>query len=66
MNIFPISRGVNLMVSSSSIAIPLSLTAINEYGQLVLVFYVQLEDGFLSKDQLEMAVEVAICDLGLL
>ena len=52
---------VNLMVPSLSVAIPPSLTYENEDGQLVIVFYVQLDDGFLFKDRLEMAIEVAAC-----
>ena len=46
---------------SSNVAIPSSLTFENEDGQLVVVFYVQLENGYLSKSQLEMAVEVNMC-----
>ena len=46
------------MALSSNVAIPTSLTSKNEEGELQFVFYVQLENGFLSKDNLEMAVQV--------
>lgn len=55
---FSLHRVVNLTIISSNIAIPTSLTSENEEGQLQLVFYIQLEGGFLSKEQLEMAVQV--------
>ena len=46
------------MILSSNIAIPTSLITDNEESQLQFVFYVQNEDGFLSKDDLNMAVQV--------
>ena len=49
-----------MKIVSSNVAIPPSLTSENEDGQLVVVFYVQLENGYLSKSQLEMAVEVNV------
>ena len=51
-------RVLNLIILPSNIAIPTSLTIDNEESQLQFVFFVQLEDGFLSKNNLEVAVQV--------
>ena len=48
------------MIDPLNVAILNSLISVNEAGQLQLTFYVQLLDGyFLSRDQLEIAVEVS-------
>lgn len=53
-------RVSNLTILPSNIAIPTSLINENENGQLHIVFYVQIEEGFLLGDQLEMAVQVIL------
>ena len=53
-------RFTNLKVEPLNVAIPSSLIGQNE-GHLKFTFYVQFSDGFLSKKQLKIAVEVRIC-----
>lgn len=42
-----------------NIAIPTSLIVQDEEGQLKFTLYVQLSDGFLSKEQLQVAILVS-------
>ena len=48
----------NLKIDPSNVAIPLSSIDQDEKGQLEFVFYIQLEDSFLSREDLLMVVEV--------
>ena len=51
-------RVANLKIDPSNVAIPLSSIDQDEKGQLEFVFYIQLEDSFLSREDLLMVVEV--------
>ena len=55
----------DLIVESLNIAIPTSFIVKREEGGLELTLYVQVSDGFLSKEQLKNALEV-ICITDLL
>lgn len=48
------------MVEPANIAIPTSLILEDNEGQLVFTLYVQLAEGFLSKEQLEPALMVLL------
>ena len=50
---------MDLRVDPMNIAIPVSLIGENERGQLKFTLYVQLPDGFLSREQLELAIQVS-------
>ena len=39
-------------------AIPTALVGMNDLGQLTFTFYVQLQDGFLSKEDLQLSLLV--------
>ena len=49
---------MDLRVDPMNIAIPVSLIGENERGHLRFTLYVQLSDGFLSREQLELAIQV--------
>ena len=51
-------RVISLKVDSSNIALPPSLHFEDNKGQLVFTVYVQVGDGFLSKEQLLPALNV--------
>lgn len=50
---------MNLIVESQNIAIPVSLIVKGDEG-LQLTLYVQLSDGFLSRQLLKYAIEVCL------
>ena len=49
----------DLKVESMNIAIPTSMIVQDDEGQLKFTFYVQLSEGFLSKEQLQLALLVS-------
>ena len=51
-------RVIGLKVDSTNIALPPSLHFEDDQGQLVFTVYVQVGDGFLSKQQLLSALSV--------
>ena len=51
-------RLANVVVEPVNIAIPVSLIGQNDDGELMFTFYVQLSDSFLSKENIELAVQV--------
>ena len=61
LHLFSFARVANLTVEPMNIAIPLSLIGENEEGQLMFTFYVQFPDGFISKELLELALQVCRC-----
>ena len=53
-----IFRITDLKIDPTNVAIPTSLIYENDQGQLVFTFYVQLSDSFVSKRDLQLAVQV--------
>lgn len=53
-------RVANLIVDPVNVAIPTSLIGRNSEGELIFTFYIQLSDSFLSKEDLQLAVQVHI------
>ena len=51
-------RVINLTVDPTNVAIPTSLIDQNDRGQLKFMFYIQISDSFLSKKDLQLAVQV--------
>ncbi len=54
-------RVADLKLDSTNIAIPSSLVFEGDEEQLIFTFYVQVDDGFLSKEQLLPAIMVGFC-----
>ena len=54
----PMHSIMGLRINPMNVAIPVSLIGENGRGQLMFTLYVQLSDGFLSKEQLELAIQV--------
>ena len=50
----------DLKVDPTNIAIPSSLVRDDDEGQLLFTLYVQLAEGFLSKEQLEPALMASL------
>ncbi len=48
----------DLKIDATNVALPSSLIFEDDEGQLVFTFYVQVGDGFLSKEQLQPALLV--------
>ena len=51
-------RIIDLKVVPTSVAIPTALIGTNDLGQLTFTFYVQLPDSFVSKEDVQLAVQV--------
>ena len=51
-------RVINLTVDPTNVAIPTSLIDQNDRVQLAFMFYIQISDSFLSKADLQLAVQV--------
>ena len=53
-------RVINITVDPANVAIPTSLINQNDMGQLEFVFYVQVLNGFISIEDLQLAVQVCM------
>ena len=53
-------RVINIAVDPANVAIPTSLINQNDVGQLEFLFYIQVLNGFISIEDLQLAVQVCM------